>query len=508
MEVSRPSYYQLQVILLGLIVSLSLLAQAGNSLEPDHGFAEFLAKAPVNKISLVFASESAMHPGTVMGHVLLKIEGRDFQGQQKDHAISFFTRFDDVSFPELVLKSFITGKQGHYSLSPYHETVQHYLFKEGRNLWEYELDLTPEQIQRLHRHLYELKNVEFTYFFHKFNCATLFRNILAKEIPDLSRAGHLWVTPLDLVRSLAQTGKIKSRKFLHTNKWLIKAFHKGQTLAEKNLTPAHLSQLNYRLEKAKSGFSLEEQKISQATWSEMENGLKEKYQIDDSQGELDFSNFSKPEETGPDSQVSAGFYQSPGLQGFKVGVLPLSHFFIDDQTGYFTESEIKLGHLSLIQNQDRSVEIFDFDLFSVSSYPLHDSFTGGYSGKFNLGFNRLNVLDLGARARSNVGVALGKTWFVSRDLDLFLLVGSALWETPSSRLWGKLEMGLSFRQIFKMKSQLKWTRSTQFLSKTYDELSFEHSIPWRNWSLVAKASRHSSQNLHFDSSELQLKHHF
>lgn len=508
MEVSRPSYYQLQVILVGLIVLLSLFAQAGNGLGSDHDFAEFLAKAPADKISLVFASESAWHPGTVMGHVLLKIEGRDSQGKPKDHAISFFTRFDDVSFPELVLKSFVTGKQGHYSLSPYHETVQHYLFKEGRNLWEYELDLTPEQIKRLHRHLYELKNVEFTYFFHKFNCATLFRNILSKEIPELAQAGHLWVTPLDLVRSLAKSDKIKSRKFLHTNQWLIKAFHKGKNLSEKNLSSDQLSFLTYRLEKAQNGFRLEQQQISQSTWSENEKSLIEKYGLSNGPADLDFSNFPKPEQTGPDSQVAVGYYKSFDVTGLKVAMLPLSHFFIDDQTGYFSESEIKLGHLSLIQNQDRRVEIFDFDLFSVASYPVHDSFTGSYSGKFNLGFNRLNVPNLGTRARANLGAALGKTWLVSRDLDFFLLVGSAVWDTPEKQLWGKLEVGLSFRQVFKMKSQLKWARSTQFLSQVYDEWSFQHSVPWGNWSLIGKAGLQSSQNSRTENSELQLKYHF
>ncbi|MDQ7002143.1 MAG: DUF4105 domain-containing protein, partial [Ghiorsea sp.] len=51
----------------------------------------FLRKAPVQDISLVFASANVSSPISMMGHSFLKLSGQTSQGRYTEHAVTFYT---------------------------------------------------------------------------------------------------------------------------------------------------------------------------------------------------------------------------------------------------------------------------------------------------------------------------------------------------------------------------------------------------------------------------------
>jgi hypothetical protein len=85
--------------------------------------------------------------------------------------------------------------------------VNDYNDSESRDLWEYHLNLTEEQIDHLANHLWELLGTNFPYYFFNKNCTTQVLALLDVANPDWHLMEHFFyqVIPADAVRLLAET---------------------------------------------------------------------------------------------------------------------------------------------------------------------------------------------------------------------------------------------------------------------------------------------------------------
>lgn len=89
-------------------------------------------------------------------------------------------------------------------MQPYYKLVRTYSDLESRDLWEYRLNLTPAQLQRLLEHAWELRDIHFDYYFFRENCALQqLLTLLETLIPlMLSDRFTLWTLPADTLRLL------------------------------------------------------------------------------------------------------------------------------------------------------------------------------------------------------------------------------------------------------------------------------------------------------------------
>ncbi|HBN8844902.1 TPA: DUF4105 domain-containing protein, partial [Pseudomonas aeruginosa] len=82
---------------------------------------------------------------------------------------------------------------------------------ENRDLWEYKLNLTPEETGRMVEHVWELKQVRFDYYFFDENCS--FRLLELMEIArpgiELTEQFPLTAIPTDTVRAVKNAGLIE-----------------------------------------------------------------------------------------------------------------------------------------------------------------------------------------------------------------------------------------------------------------------------------------------------------
>lgn len=459
----------------------------------------FLDAVPADQVYLVFASESVSRPASIMGHTLLKLKGVNNQGIEVEHAISFFTRMDDVDPVSLLFQSFITGKKGYYTLSPYHESLSYYLFSEGRNVWEFEIKMTELQKELLRLHLYELKTIEMNYFFHVFNCSTLLRDILSVANPSIHEAGHVWVTPLDLVRTLAKSGSIQSRSLAYTNQWLIKELVRQDEFSTSSLlqipslneefSPAANAEHNallykrYRLTKAYLGYELEKDKISRAEWSSAEHALDHYYAPLNRQFSLDYSDIEGPENTIPDTQIGIGFLNYVGENGILFNLLPISHTLTNDLTGFSYESEVKLGAIQLYLGKDSQLRLHRFDIFSVKDLQPRDPITGGLSGQLGIGYAPYLGSDGRMRSQEYLEGLLGPTWRPQSDIDLNLHLGGRYLHRETRPVSGVLETGVLLRMIWKMKFVASYGVQTQFDGRNIETIQAQHAFNFKGFSL-------------------------
>jgi hypothetical protein len=160
-------------------------------------------------VYLLFASAYLNNPSSMYGHTLLRFSrGGKTEGQVLlDYTLSFGADPSGNGPIAYVVKGLTGGFPGTFTSAPFYLKVQEYNNMENRDFWEYRLRLSPEEIQFLVAHAWELRGVSFPYYFLKRNCAFYTLRFLEVLRPDTNLSSHfpLWTIPSDTIRLLKNT---------------------------------------------------------------------------------------------------------------------------------------------------------------------------------------------------------------------------------------------------------------------------------------------------------------
>ena len=178
----------------------------------------YLEKTNADSLDLVFASENVKNPSSMMGHVFFKING-NYQNKERMNSVSFFTVINHFNVPLLIYESTVSGMKGYFILSPYKNQISTYINKEERNIWEYKLKLTPEQKKLIYYHFWELKDINMTYYFTGFNCATMIDDILSLTKNNYMNENSLWITPKDVIKNAEKNNLIEKTNMIPSIEW-------------------------------------------------------------------------------------------------------------------------------------------------------------------------------------------------------------------------------------------------------------------------------------------------
>lgn len=174
-------------------------------------YQEYQQKVPFDKVYIVFAAENNQSPSSMLGHTFLKIKGKDKKGAIREHSFSYFAALDNSNSLKFYVDIMTVGLDGAYILSPYQTKADEYLFGEKRSLWEFELNLSSEEKERLKQHLWELKGKNIRYKFITHNCNTALMNILKAADEDFTmKTKKPFTTPVEYIQDLQQRNKISN----------------------------------------------------------------------------------------------------------------------------------------------------------------------------------------------------------------------------------------------------------------------------------------------------------
>ncbi len=168
-------------------------------------FEEWKAGLDVESVSLIFAAGYLNNPSTLYGHTFLRLHKRGAAGADLlDYTINYAATTDKDSGLFFALKGLVGAYPGQFSTIPYYLKIQEYHNLENRDLWEFPLSLTPEEIDRLLRHGWELGKASFPYLFFTRNCSWQLLPLLDIVKPEmqLSRRFRLWVIPSDTAKAV------------------------------------------------------------------------------------------------------------------------------------------------------------------------------------------------------------------------------------------------------------------------------------------------------------------
>ena len=172
----------------------------------------FIADVDPAGMSLVFSSGYVSNPASMFGHTFFRLHRGERRSDDSasallDHSLSFAAYPDGSKGLAYVVKGVAGGFPGLFDILPYYIKVQEYNNFESRDLWEYELELTPEQVKFLLYSVWEVGAHPMKYFYLDNNCASILLVLLEIADPRLQLIDRFntWVVPGDVVRAVASS---------------------------------------------------------------------------------------------------------------------------------------------------------------------------------------------------------------------------------------------------------------------------------------------------------------
>lgn len=164
--------------------------------------------------TLVFASYFMNNPASMFGHTLIRIDSRRTGSNHNlmNYGANYAAIPDTENAFLYALKGLIGSFQGRFAIFPYYTKVQEYNNWESRDLWEYELQFTQNQLNTMLLHLWELGGTYFDYYYFQENCSYHVLSLLEIANPDLRLKDQFFfsVIPADTIKIvMAQENLVK-----------------------------------------------------------------------------------------------------------------------------------------------------------------------------------------------------------------------------------------------------------------------------------------------------------
>ena len=159
-------------------------------------------------VTLIFPSAFMNNPASMFGHTLLRIDqaGQTEQTRLLAYTVNFAAEVGEQRGVTFAFLGVAGGFKGYYSTLPYYLKVEEYGDIENRDIWEYHLNLTEAQINRLVEHVWEMRNAYFDYYYFKENCAYHILSMVEIANPEwhLTDRFLFWTLPSDTIRALRE----------------------------------------------------------------------------------------------------------------------------------------------------------------------------------------------------------------------------------------------------------------------------------------------------------------
>lgn len=378
-------------------------------------FENWIGQIKPHKATLIYATDFMGNPSSMFGHTLLRLDPKD---QQQLNLVSYAVNYaatvagnDNWSY---AWKGLTGQYPGEYSLMPYCRKVKEYGDFESRDLWEYELNLSPEETRFLVSHIWEMQHVSFPYYFVSDNCAYRLLGLvdLVKPESNLQEKFTYASIPMETIKSMQQQGLTKApvyRPALETQ-LLAQAHQHGASLAKvahqiamlpiqqssqilKSFTEQDQAKI---LEMAYDDLYLQfigrkvEESIAQPQLRQL---LALRSQIDlDKQRQEPKRPTKEPTQGHNARNLSLKAGEVQGDKFIELGHRQAYHDLIDPQGGYRAGTQLLFLNGNA-QWRDDHLKLERLDLLEVNSYNPIQPFKTPLSWGFNLGWRQEAIHD-------------------------------------------------------------------------------------------------------------------
>ncbi len=181
-------------------------------------FDEWKKGLNAESLTLVFSSSYPNNPSSLFGHTLIRLNQKNKQGDLLDYSIAFsaMPEKEDLGLV-FAFKGMFGGYKGLLEITKYYTKVNEYNDGESRDLIEYDLNMSPDELDRFINHVWEIyQTTYFDYFFADENCSAVLVDILAVpfEGEDVNSHERWYYLPSEMIKRFKSIpGRVRSEHF-------------------------------------------------------------------------------------------------------------------------------------------------------------------------------------------------------------------------------------------------------------------------------------------------------
>ena len=422
------------------------------------------------KITLVFASFYMNNPASMFGHTLLRLDKKREGPNQKllDYGVNYAAQADTFNIFIYSFKGVFGGFKGNFAIFPYYVKIQEYNNLENRDLWEYELNFTEDQLDYFMLHLWELGGNYFDYYYFQENCSYHILSLLEVANPDLHLTDqfNFQVIPADTIKAVTQQpGLVAKRVYRPSllsqmNQKRMQMTGREKTFF-KNLVrdTSFIQTEEYRTLSSSEKALILDTYLDYAQFQDMKKErtpgfiskgtreiLLERSRLDFRRDSLsDKAEFSTPPELGHGSaRVELGFGRNQSEFFQEISLRPAYQDLLANDLGYGKYSQLEFFEINARYYDDfKKLKLESFKLFDAVSLTPFDSLFHKISWKLRVGVDTIRDLNCHYcnSLKTDFGLGLShKPPFFSPVL--FYLFGDLEGEASSAIApWGRLGGG-------------------------------------------------------------------
>lgn len=184
-------------------------------------FVKFMQEMDPASATLIFSSYYLNNPASAFGHTFLRINrARNMAvGERRellDYGIDYSANVDTGNVLIYAFKGIFGLFPGTFHRIPYYYKVREYNDYESRDLWEYDLQLSPQELFMLSAHIWELGSTYFAYYYISENCSYHILGLLEVANPELDLLSHIAspTMPSETIKALYENaGLVRDVRF-------------------------------------------------------------------------------------------------------------------------------------------------------------------------------------------------------------------------------------------------------------------------------------------------------
>jgi hypothetical protein len=170
---------------------------------------KFVSNLEASSVYLVYTSAYFGTPVAMFGHDFLYIKRKN-KSKMLGKSVNFYAYIpESTDVLEYVFKGLFGGFEAKYSLQDYYLLIKEYSDLSQRDIWEYELDFSKDELEQFLYHLYEVKNKNKNYTFTTLNCSyNIYWLIEVAKSKSIDKSGYIFL-PAETVGTVKDNGWIK-----------------------------------------------------------------------------------------------------------------------------------------------------------------------------------------------------------------------------------------------------------------------------------------------------------
>lgn len=363
------------------------------------------------KISLIYASSYLGNPASFFGHTLLRIDNKQNMSLISQ-AVNYGAVVENAGIVDYVVKGIGGGFDGVFTLNSYYDTINEYSFMENRDLWEYQLKLTEDQLKIFIYHLSEVLPVSAKYYFFKENCSYMILellNVVQPETDWTEELPNLYTLPSDTVRIVVQNHHLLENAVYRPSRQT-KVLSGYKAIPDKQ--KKHVRKLaefpDQEIEKIKGYDKKEQAALLETSYELLQyNSIIEKIKIRERQEKtekiLSYYNMlneknamavpvppkARPDEGHKASSVRVEFSHRGHKNYTLINYRPVFHSLLDESKGYVPYTQVNYLNSTFSIDDKGKVRFDELSAVDLQSYTPWTDIIKPMSFKANVGQKRI-----------------------------------------------------------------------------------------------------------------------